>query len=110
MSSKYGGKSGSGSPIRPLYGVWIDQALSSNDPAQMKELILEARKIFDERPHVLYGVVIDQAIQSNASREELQQLLSDAKATLSGDLQGAVKRLEAHLGGSSGGGGSMGKK
>ena len=47
---KTGGKSGGGGgPIRALYGVWIDQAMKSNDTNQMKEVLKEAKKFFDER-------------------------------------------------------------
>ena len=98
MSSSYGGGGGDdGGTIRPLYGVWIDQAVQSNDANQMKQALEAARKYFDDRrPHVLYGVIIDQAIQ-RGNREELQQLLEAARQTVSADLQGAVQKLEAHL-------------
>ena len=93
---------GGGSKPRPLYGVWIDEALKSNDVAQMKEVLQEARKQFPgERGgpiQPLYAVHINHCIEKGSSREELQQLLEQAKATLNSDLAGAVKKLEEHLG------------
>lgn len=84
---------------RPLYGVWIDEALKSNDANQMREVLEAARGHFPPGPvHTLYGVIIDQAISSGASREELQGLLEQARATAREDLQGAIARLEKHLG------------
>jgi hypothetical protein len=83
---------------RPLYGVWIDEALKSNDPNQMREALQAARAQYPPgNIHVLYGVIIDQAIESGASREELQGLLDQAKATAQQDLKGAISKLEAHL-------------
>ena len=93
MSSSYGG----GSKLRALYGVWIDDALQSNDPNEMKEVLKAAR---DTVIHPMYGVVIDKAIQRGASREELQRLLEQAEATLNSDLQGAISKLKQHLGSS----------
>jgi hypothetical protein len=85
---------------RPLYGVWIDEALRSNDPSQMRAALEAARSYFPPgKVHVLYGVIIDDAIAGNASREELQGLLEQARATQREDLQGAIGRLEAHLAG-----------
>ncbi|HEX6159621.1 MAG TPA: hypothetical protein VF111_05605 [Thermoanaerobaculia bacterium] len=81
------------SNLRALYGVWIDQALSSNDPKDLREVLQEAKKFFP-RPQPLYGVVIDDAIQRGASNEELQQLLSDAEQTLQ-TLPASVERLRA---------------
>jgi hypothetical protein len=43
-------------------------------------------------------VIIDQAITSGASNDELQSLLEQARATQREDLQGAIRKLEAHLG------------
>jgi hypothetical protein len=85
---------------RVLYGVWIDEALQKNDPNELKEVLKEARKHFPDPPAKfmpLYAGHINRCIEQGASREELQALLEQAKATLSGDLQGAVKKLEAHL-------------
>jgi len=93
-----------GSKPRPLYGVWIDEALKSNDVNQMKEALQEARKQYPGGGggggpiHALYASHIHHRIDGGASRDELQQLLEQAKATLSGDLQGAIKKLEQHLG------------
>ncbi len=110
MSSYGSGGSGGGGPIRALYGVWIDQAVQSGNPDELKQVLTEARKYFDDRrPHVLYGVVIDQAIQRN-NPEELRELLTAAKAQVSGDLQSAVQKLETHVNKSGGSSGSMGKK
>lgn len=94
---------GGGSRPRPLYGVWIDEALKSNDVNQMKEVLQEARKQYPDGGgggpiHALYASHIHQSIEKGASREELQKLLEQAKATLSSDLQGAIKKLEEHLG------------
>jgi hypothetical protein len=88
-----------GSRPRPLYGVWIDEALKSGDANQMKEVLQAARAYFPPgNVHVLYGVIIDQAITSGASNDELQSLLEQARATQREDLQGAIRKLEAHLG------------
>ena len=89
-----------GSKPHLLYGVWIDEALKSNDANQMKQVLQEARKHFPQ-PQPLYGVWIHHCIEQGASREELQQLLDQAKAVKSSDLDGAIKKLEAHLGKSS---------
>lgn len=93
--SSYGGGGGKN---RALYGVWIDEAVKSNDANQMKEVLKAVRGYFHEnKPQPLYGVWVDQAIQRGASKEELQGLLEAAKATASSDLQGAIKKLETHL-------------
>ena len=96
-SGSYGG-----GKIHPLYGVWIDQAIKSNDLNQMREVLQEARKQYpggSAGPIVpLYGVIIHRCIEGGASREELQGLLEQAKAVKSSDLDGAIKKLEAHLG------------
>ena len=93
---------GGGSKPRPLYGVWIDEALKSNDANQMKEVLQEARKQYPSGggPVItpLYAAHINHCIEKGSSREELQQLLEQAKATLNSDLQGAIKKLEQHLG------------
>ena len=102
-----GGYGGGGGGPQPLYGVWIDQAMQSSDPNQLKAVLKEARKYFDDRrPHVLYGVVIDQAIARN-NPDELQELLKAAKAAVGTDLKASVQKLESHL---SSGSGGMGKK
>lgn len=88
---------GGGTNLRALYGVWIDQALSSDDPKQLRAVVEEAKKYFP-RPQPLYGVVIDDAIQRGASREELQQLLNDAEQTLK-TLPDSVERLRGKIGG-----------
>ncbi|HET8799421.1 MAG TPA: hypothetical protein VFO89_17160 [Thermoanaerobaculia bacterium] len=85
---------------RPLYGVWIDEALKSNDAGQIRAALEAARAYFaPNKIHVLYGVIIDEAISGGASREELQGLLDQARAAQREDLQGAISKLEAHLGG-----------
>lgn len=85
---------------RALYAVWIDQAVASNDPNQMKEALQAARKHYGSGGiHPLYAVWINDAIAKGASREELQQLLEHAKAVQGSDLQGAIQKLEAHLAG-----------
>jgi Domain of unknown function (DUF1843) len=85
-----------------LYGVWIDEALKKNDVSEMRSVLQEARKHFAGSgaivPQPLYGVHIQHCIDSGASREELQQLLTTAKAVKNSDLDGAIKKLEAHLG------------
>jgi hypothetical protein len=86
-----------GSKPHLLYGVWIDEALKSNDVNQMKQVLQEARKHFSG-PQPLYGVWIHHCIEKGASREELQQLLEQAKAVKNSDLDGAIKKLEAHIG------------
>jgi hypothetical protein len=83
-----------------LYGVWIDDALKKNDVNEMRQVLQEARKYFTG-PQPLYGVWIHHCIEKGASREELQQLLDQAKAVKNSDLDGAIKKLEAHLGKSS---------
>jgi hypothetical protein len=93
MSSSYGG--GGGARPRPLYGVWINEALQSNDPDQMRQALEAAR---DQHIQPLYGVIVDKAISGGASREELQQLLQQAESVANSDLQGAISRLKQHLG------------
>ena len=102
-------KQGSSYGSRPhvLYGVWIDEALKRNDPNELRQIAQEARKQFPPIAQPLYGVWINYAIESGASNEELQGLLDHAKAAQNSDLAGAIKKLEAHLGG---GGGAKGKK
>ncbi|MGN6186939.1 MAG: DUF1843 domain-containing protein [Thermoanaerobaculia bacterium] len=90
---------GGGSRPRPLYGVWIDEAISSNDPEQMKAALSAAKTYFGGGGiHTLYGVIINQAISSGASKEELQSLLSAAEQTGREDLQGAISKLRSALG------------
>ena len=84
---------------RPLYGVWIDQAIASNDPNQMKAALQEARKHYPPVVQPLYGVWVNQALQGSPSREELQHLLDLAKATRNSDLDGAIAKLEGALAG-----------
>src|SRR5438046_934297 len=106
MSSS--GSYGGGSKPHVLYGVWIDQALKSNDAAQMKEVLQEVRKQYPSGPSgpggpsgpiiPLYGVFIHRCIEQGASKEELEQLLEQAKSVKGSDLDGAIKKLEAHLG------------
>jgi hypothetical protein len=93
-----GGKGGGGPVSRALYGVWIDEALKKNDVNEMKAVLQAARKHFPPVAQPLYGVWIHQRIEQGASREELQQLLDHAKSVASSDIQGAVKKLEQHLG------------
>jgi len=91
MASSYGG----GSKPRALYGVYIDEALQRNDPNELKDVLKQAR---DQCFHPMYAVAINKAIERGASREELQQLLEQAQATASSDLQGAIQKLQQHLG------------
>lgn len=106
MSSSGGGSySGGGGgggdypgKVRALYGVWIDQALKKNDPNELKQVLQEARKHFPVVAQPLYAVHIHHCIEQGASRQELEQLLAAAKETQSGDLAGAIKKLEEHLG------------
>jgi len=97
MSSSYGG----GSKPHVLYGVWIDQALQSNDASKMKEVLEEVRKQYPSGttgPVIpLYGVFIHRCIEAGCTREELEQLLHQAKSVKSSDLDDAIKKLEAHL-------------
>ncbi|MGA8807270.1 MAG: DUF1843 domain-containing protein [Thermoanaerobaculia bacterium] len=92
--SGYGG----GNKPHTLYGVWIDEALKNNDVNEMKQVLQEARKHFPTTAQPLYGVWIHHCIEKGSSREELQQLLEQAKAVKNSDLDGAIKKLEAHLG------------
>jgi len=92
--SGYGG----GNKPHTLYGVWIDEALKNNDVNEMKQVLQEARKYFPTTVQPLYGVWIHHCIEKGSSREELQQLLEQAKAVKNSDLDGAIKKLEAHLG------------
>jgi hypothetical protein len=96
-------ESGSGYGSKPhlLYGVWIDEALKKNDTNEMRQVLQEARKLFPPVIQPLYGVWIHHCIEKGASREELQQLLEQARAVKNSDLDGAIKKLEAHLGKSS---------
>ena len=103
MSSS--GSYGGGSNVHVLYGVWIDQALQSNDPNQMREVLQEVRKQYPAGGKggpgafiPLYGVFINRCIESGASREELQQLLEQAKSVKNSDLDASIAKLEAHLG------------
>jgi len=91
MSSSYGG----GSKYRALYGPFIDEALTRNDPNELKGILKQAR---DQCFYPMYAVAINKAIERGASREELQQLLEQAQATASSDLQGAIQKLQQHLG------------
>jgi hypothetical protein len=96
--SSYGG-----SKPHVLYGVWIDQALQSNDANQMREVLQEVRKGYPSGKGgstfiPLYAVFINRCIESGASKEELQSLLEQAKAVKNSDLDGAISKLEAHLG------------
>ena len=92
-----------GSKSHVLYGVWIDQALQSNDANQMREVLQEVRKAYPSgkggtNPIPLYAVWINRCIETGASNEELQGLLDQAKAVKNSDLDGAISKLEAHLG------------
>jgi hypothetical protein len=98
MAESGGGSYGGGSKPHLLYGVWIDEALKKNDANEMRQVLTEARKHFPPVIQPLYGVWIHHCIEKGASRQELEQLLEQAKATLNSDLQGAIKKLEAHLG------------
>lgn len=96
--SSYGG-----SKPHVLYGVWIDQALASNDANQMREVLQEVRKAYPSGKGgttfiPLYAVWINRSIESGASKEELQGLLEQAKAVKNSDLDSAISKLEAHLG------------
>lgn len=100
-SGSYGG-----SKPHVLYGVWIDQALQSNDPTQIREALEAARQHFPTGPSYkgpgtfipLYGVFINRCIEQGASKEELQALLDQARSVNNSDLDGAIRRLEQHLG------------
>jgi hypothetical protein len=102
MSSS--GSYGGGSKPHVLYGVWIDQALQSNDANQMREVLQEVRKQYPSGKGgggtiiPLYGVFINRCIESGASREELEALLEQAKSVKNSDLDNAISKLEAHLG------------
>ena len=91
-----------GSKPHVLYGVWIDQALQSNDANQMREVLQEVRKQYPSGkggPVIpLYGVFVNRCIEAGASREELESLLEQAKSVKNSDLDGAIAKLEAHLG------------
>lgn len=93
MSSSYGG----GSKFRALYGVWIDEALQKNDPNELKAVVQAAR---DQIAYPMYAAAINRAIERGASKEELQALLDQANQVASGDLQGAIQKLQQHLGSS----------
>ena len=102
--SSYGSGSGGGATPRPLYGVWINEALQSNDPNKMKEVLQAAAQQYGYGGGpitALYGVIIDRALEGNSSKQELQALLEHAKAVQKSDLSGAIAKLEAHLGKSS---------
>jgi hypothetical protein len=101
--SSYSGGGGGGSygKAHVLYGVWIDQALQSNDAGKMSEVLKEVRKQYPGGPGApipLYGVFINHCIEQGASREELQSLLEHARSVKSSNLDGAIQKLEAHLG------------
>lgn len=100
MKSSGKGGYGGGDSGKPhvLYGVWIDEALKTNDVNEMKKVLVEARKHYPPVAQPLYGVWIHHCIEKGASRQELEQLLEHAKATVNSDLHGAIKKLEAHLG------------
>ena len=79
--------------------------MKSNDAAQMKEVLQEVRKQYPSGSGApsgpiipLYGVFIHRCIEQGASKEELEQLLEQAKSVKGSDLDGAIKKLEAHLG------------
>ena len=102
MSSAGYGGGGGGSKNHVLYGVWIDHALQSNDANQMRQVLQEVRKQYPSGPSgpivPLYGVFIHRCIEQGASREELEHLLAQAKSVKNSDLDGAIKKLEEHLG------------
>ncbi len=104
MSSYGSGGGGSYGKPHVLYGVWIDQALQSNDAGKMSEVLKEVRKQYPSGPGgpggfiPLYGVFINHCIEQGCTREELQGLLEQAKSVKSSDLDGAIQKLEAHLG------------
>ena len=85
---------------RALYGVWIDEAIQRNDPNELKQVLQEAKKYCP--PHIvpLYAAFIDRQLAAGVSREDLQQLLEQAKAVQQSDLSGAISKLEKHLGSS----------
>ena len=91
-------QSGGSSQFQPLYGPWIDKALQSNDANEMRKVLQEARKHFPARPQPLYAVWIHHCIESGTSREDLEKLLAEAKATQSSDMKAAIDKLELHLG------------
>ena len=98
--SSYGSGGGSYGKPHVLYGVWIDQALQSNDAGKMSEVLKEVRKQYPNGPGPfipLYGVFINHCIEQGCSREELQGLLEQARSVKSSDLDDAIKKLEAHL-------------
>ena len=98
--SSYGSGGGSYGKVHPLYAVWIDQAVQSNDAGKMSEVLKEVRKQYPGGPGTpipLYGVFINHCIEQGCTREELQGLLDHAKSVKNSDLDGAIKKLETHL-------------
>lgn len=84
----------------PLPPVWIDQALQSNDAGKMSEVLKQVRQQYPGGPGTpipMYGVFINQCIEQGCTREELQSLLEYAKSVKNSDLDGAIKKLEAHV-------------
>jgi hypothetical protein len=103
MSSagSYGG--GGGSKPHVLYGVWIDEALQSNDAGKMREVLQEVRKQYPSGPRgpiiPLYGVFINRCLEDKRiPKEELEHLLAHAKSVKDSNLDDAISKLEAHLG------------
>lgn len=98
-----GGYGGGGGKIRPLYGVVIEEALASNDTTKMKAALEQAKQQLGGATSgpvmALYGVVIHRCIEQGSSPEELRSLLEQAKAVKNSDLDGAIRKLEAHLSG-----------
>lgn len=82
---------------QPLYGVFIDQALATNDAQALRQIVEDVKQTF--YPPViqpLYGVWIKKSIERGASKEELQKLLKTAEETLS-TLPEAVDQLRLKL-------------
>ena len=110
MSSGYGG----GGPIRPLYGVTINDTIKRGNQTEIEGLLAEARQTHQAQgdlavaisqlelaikrpgipPHVLYGVPAHDAIK-RGNKAELQTLLTNARSTL--DAQGDLKQVIADL-------------
>lgn len=104
---------------RMMYGVAIHDSIKRGNVQEMQQLLVQARDAHQQQGDLgqairelevaiqgrgggvirpLYGVTIYDAIK-RGNPQELQQLLTDARATLDeqGDIASAVKSLEAAI-------------
>ena len=109
-------KGGGGGVIRPLYGVTIHDAIKRGQPAELQQLLKDARATLQEQGDLAsavkdleaaiktsgtggmmpYGVAINDAIRRN-DRAAMQTLLEQTKGNTDPSIANAVKELQAAL-------------